>query len=67
MYKFINILSGFLLIVVLCISISIFAKMVWQDILYFWRAFTAMQQAKRWENIKYIAQASADGHEKANR
>lgn len=67
MEKAINIISGFLLAGVMFGAIIIFAKMLITDIRYLWNAYRAEIQAKRWENIKYIAGATADGYEKQNR
>lgn len=66
MEKIINIISGFTLIIMLGVCAVIFARMIFADICYMWREYRAEIQAKRWENIKYIAGATADGYEKQN-
>lgn len=67
MGQIINIVSGFLVIGVFVYVSFLFLCMIFSDIRSLWRAAAAERQAKRWENIKYIAGATADGYEKQNR
>lgn len=67
MDKIFSIVSGTLLLGVVCYATWVFIQMIFSDIRSLWRAFAAERQAKRWENIKYIAGATADGYEKQNR
>lgn len=67
MGQIINIVSGFLAIGVFVYVSFLFLCMIFSDIRSLWRATTAERQAKRWENIKYIAGTTADGYEKQNR